>query len=129
MPRLSCGRIARKEKRELNRKLFATAMMVMTILIQACSSAATTAPSSAPSSTAPASTTASTAPATPAAPVTLTLWHNYGIEANAKVTEALIKAYMAAHPERDVPASSPSRPTTTSRCSRRPRSPRPGRTS
>jgi len=99
MPRLSCGRIARKEKRELNRKIFATAMMVMTILIQACSSAATTAPTSAPSSTAPSSAaTGSTAPATPGAPVTLTLWHNYGVEANAKVTEALTKAYTAAHP-------------------------------
>ena len=28
----------------------------------------------------------------------LTLWHNYGVEANAKVTDALVAAYMAAHP-------------------------------
>src|SRR5664280_317799 len=33
-----------------------------------------------------------------AAPVTLTLWHNYGTEANADVTNALVKAYMAANP-------------------------------
>jgi raffinose/stachyose/melibiose transport system substrate-binding protein len=36
--------------------------------------------------------------ATPGAAVSLTLWHNYGTEANAKVTDALIKAYEAAHP-------------------------------
>lgn len=48
-----------------------------------------------PTSTAPA---ASTSSATNAAPVTLTLWHNYGTEANAQVTQALVKAYHAAHP-------------------------------
>jgi raffinose/stachyose/melibiose transport system substrate-binding protein len=31
-------------------------------------------------------------------PVTLTLWHNYGTEANATVTDNLVKAYQAAHP-------------------------------
>ena len=31
----------------------------------------------------------------PSGPVTLTLWHNYGTEANAAVTESLVKAYMA----------------------------------
>ncbi len=37
--------------------------------------------------------------ATPSAgPVTLTLWHNYGTEANAAVTENLVKAYEASHP-------------------------------
>ncbi len=35
---------------------------------------------------------------TAAAPVTLTLWHNYGTEANATVTDALVKAYMAKNP-------------------------------
>ena len=78
--------------------LFFTAMMVATILVQACSSAATTtAPSSAPSSGASAAAT-TTPSSTPAAPVTLTLWHNYGVEANAKVTAALAQAYMAAYP-------------------------------
>ena len=33
------------------------------------------------------------------AAVTLTLWHNYGTEANAAVTESLAKAYMALHPK------------------------------
>ncbi len=33
-----------------------------------------------------------------AAPVTITLWHNYGTEQNAKATDALIKAYEAVHP-------------------------------
>ncbi len=36
--------------------------------------------------------------ASPSGPVKLTLWHNYGVEANAKVTDALIAAYEAAHP-------------------------------
>lgn len=33
-----------------------------------------------------------------AAPVTLTLWHNYGTEQNATATANLVKAYEAAHP-------------------------------
>ena len=33
-----------------------------------------------------------------AAPVTLTLWHNYGTEQNAVATQNLVKAYQAAHP-------------------------------
>ncbi len=65
------------------------------------SPAATTAASQ-PAATTAASTAASTAPtAAPsaaAAPVTLTLWHNYGTEANATVTDALVKAYMAKNP-------------------------------
>ena len=32
------------------------------------------------------------------APVTLTLWHNYGTEQNAVATQNLVKAYEAAHP-------------------------------
>jgi raffinose/stachyose/melibiose transport system substrate-binding protein len=77
----------------------------MVIAVAACGgSAATTAPTSAPTS-APATAgggTESTAPvASPsaaAAPVTLTLWHNYGTEANADVTNALVKAYMTKYP-------------------------------
>jgi raffinose/stachyose/melibiose transport system substrate-binding protein len=76
---------------------FAAAIMAVT----ACNSA-TTVPTAAPAtvaapagaSTAPSAAAPSTAPA----PVTLTLWHNYGTEANAKVTDALVKAYMAANP-------------------------------
>jgi ABC-type glycerol-3-phosphate transport system substrate-binding protein len=57
-------------------------------------------PSSSPSSTATAagSQPANTAAPTTAAPVTLTLWHNYGTEANAQVTDALVKAYVAKYP-------------------------------
>jgi raffinose/stachyose/melibiose transport system substrate-binding protein len=55
------------------------------------------------SSPSPAATAAGSQPATSvapttAAPVTLTLWHNYGTEANAQVTDALVKAYMAKYP-------------------------------
>ncbi len=86
----------------MNRKpsLFVTAVMVATIVVQACSSTASTAPSVAPSSgSSPAAQTSPSTPAaTPAAPVTLSLWHNYGVESNAKVTAALAKAYMAANP-------------------------------
>jgi raffinose/stachyose/melibiose transport system substrate-binding protein len=84
----------------LNRKSFlvVTAVMVATIVVQACSSAATsTAPSTAPT-TAPSAGSSPTAAGSPSAPVTLTLWHNYGVESNAKVTDALAKAYMAANP-------------------------------
>ena len=45
-----------------------------------------------------ASTAPTAAPSAAAAPVTLTLWHNYGVEANATVTKALVKAYMAKNP-------------------------------
>jgi ABC-type glycerol-3-phosphate transport system substrate-binding protein len=84
----------------LNRKSFlvVTAVMVATIVVQACSSAATsTAPSTAPTTT-PSAGSSPTAAGSPSAPVTLTLWHNYGVESNAKVTDALAKAYMAANP-------------------------------
>jgi raffinose/stachyose/melibiose transport system substrate-binding protein len=73
---------------------FAAAIVAVT----ACSSATTT-PTASPAAPAGVSTAPSAAaPATPAAPVTLTLWHNYGTEANAKVTDALVKAYEAAYP-------------------------------
>ncbi len=82
----------------MNRKsyLVLAATMVATIVVQACSSAGTSsAPSAAPSG---GSSPAAGSPSAPAAPVTLTLWHNYGVESNAKVTDALAKAYMAAYP-------------------------------
>jgi raffinose/stachyose/melibiose transport system substrate-binding protein len=80
--------------------LLVTAVMVGTILVQACSSAGT---SSAPSAAAPSTAASQAAAASPspsaaAEPVKLTLWHNYGVESNAKVTDALTKAYTAAHP-------------------------------
>jgi len=79
----------------VNRKLLAFGA-VLTLVGSACSGAAS------PSSPAQASTTASGPPAssapTEAAPVTLTLWHNYGTEANADGTNALVKAYMAKYP-------------------------------
>ncbi len=86
----------------MNRKssLVVTAVMVATIVVQACSSAATPAPSAAPT-TAPsagASQAAAASPSTAAAPVKLTLWHNYGVESNAKVTKALTDAYTAKNP-------------------------------
>ena len=64
----------------MNRKSFlvVTAVMVATIVLQACSPAA--------SSTAPSSGAGPSA-----APVTLTLWHTYGLQANATVTNALAK--------------------------------------
>jgi raffinose/stachyose/melibiose transport system substrate-binding protein len=91
----------------LNRRLLALAASAMVIATACSGSAATTAPTAAPS-TAPSEaasvapsvtpTEAATAAPTTAAPVTLTLWHNYGTEANADVTNALVKAYMAANP-------------------------------
>ncbi len=65
----------------MNRKLFSLAA-ALAIVGAACSSSAST----------PGASTAATAP------VILTLWHNYGTEANATVTENLAKAYMAIHP-------------------------------
>ena len=87
----------RKGDRGLNRRLLTLAASVMLIATACSGSTSTTAPSaaattapSAAASTAP-SEAATTAP-TAAAPVTLTFWHNYGTEANASVTDALIKA-------------------------------------
>ncbi len=75
-----------------------------------------------PAASAPAS-------ATPAAPVTLTLWHNYGTEANATVDRGARRRRSRPRTRTSRSRSSPSRPTTTSPCSRRPRSRRPGPTS
>lgn len=62
-------------------------------LLAACSSGSSTATDT--SAAAGASAAASGANA---APVTLTLWHNYGTEQNAVATKALTDAYTAAHP-------------------------------
>jgi raffinose/stachyose/melibiose transport system substrate-binding protein len=85
----------------LNRKLITLAAALL--VVSACGGASAT-PTTAPT-TAPVESGASTAPATPEAspsaaaePVTLTLWHNYGTEANASVTNSLVQAYMAKFP-------------------------------
>ncbi|MFZ5853892.1 MAG: ABC transporter substrate-binding protein [Chloroflexota bacterium] len=78
----------------MNRRLrLALILTVAALVVQACGGAAqTTGPA--------ASEAASGSPsAPPAAPVTLTLWHNYGTEANAVATENLVKAFQAIHPE------------------------------
>jgi raffinose/stachyose/melibiose transport system substrate-binding protein len=87
----------------VHRKLAAMAFAAALVGVAACGGGAT--PTAAPSTAAsPAASAAaseappSAAPSAAAAPVTLTLWHNYGTEANADVTNALVKAYMAANP-------------------------------
>ncbi len=62
-------------------------------------------------------------------PAEMTLWHNYGIEANAKATDALIAAYEAKNPGVTIEAVSPAGRQVLRVCSRRPRSRRRGRTS
>jgi len=84
----------------------AASLMVVGLVAQACGgSTATAAPSAAAPTTAPAATEApaASAPAASAsaaalAPAELTLWHNYGTEANATATEALVKAFEAKNP-------------------------------
>ncbi len=78
----------------MNRRLrLALILMLGALVVQACSGAAQT--------TSPAASEApgGSASAPPAAPVTLTLWHNYGTEANATATANLVKAFEAIHPE------------------------------
>jgi len=77
-------------------------LLVAGLAAQACTSTAstptpTTAPTAAPA-TASAPASASAAPAT-LAPATLTLWHNYGKEANATATENLVKAFETKYPQ------------------------------
>ncbi|MDA8238407.1 MAG: extracellular solute-binding protein [Chloroflexi bacterium] len=78
--------------------LMASSLLVVGLIAQACGGAATTAPSAAPSAT-PAGGASSAPSAAPTlAPAELTLWHNYGTEANAKATEALVAAFEAKNP-------------------------------
>ncbi len=82
----------------MDRKLLTFVATLMLVVVQGCSGATS---SASPAATVAASAGASAsvaASATPAPPVTLTLWHNYGTESNATVTEALAAAYMAANP-------------------------------
>ncbi len=87
----------------MNRRLLALAASLM-LIATACSGSTST-PSPSEAAGTPAASAASMAPSqaaspapTTSAPVTLTLWHNYGTEANASVTNALVQAYMAKNP-------------------------------
>ena len=91
----------------MNRKLIPLAATVMLVVVACGGTAATATPAATTATTAPttapAASAASTAPeASPSAaaaePVTLTLWHNYGTEANATVTQSLVDAYHAKNP-------------------------------
>jgi len=89
----------------LNRRLVALAATLMIVGSACGASSSTTPPAATSAATAPAAasqaapTTAPTeAPTAAPAPVTLSLWHNYGTEANASVTDALVKAYTAKNP-------------------------------
>ena len=77
----------------MNRKLLAFAATLV-MVGAACGSGASPSPAATTTSSQPGT---SAAPTT-AAPVTLTLWHNYGTEANAQVTDALVQAYTAKYP-------------------------------
>ena len=77
------------------------ALAVVVSLLAGCSASAT--PSPIPSAAGSAAPSASTlagpsAAPTPAAPVAITLWQNYGTEANAPATYAFVKAYETIHP-------------------------------
>jgi raffinose/stachyose/melibiose transport system substrate-binding protein len=81
----------------------AASLLLVGLVAQACGGSATTAPTAAPTVAPAASQPAASAPAGPTAaptlaPAALTLWHNYGTEANAKATEALVKAFEAKNP-------------------------------
>ena len=70
-------------------------LVIASLALAACSSGASPAPSQGAASAAPAG---SPGTAASLAPAKLTLWHNYGTEANAKATEALVKAFEAKNP-------------------------------
>ncbi len=73
--------------------LVAASVMLVAIIAQACGGASNTA---APATAAPPSAAGETS--APAEPVELTLWHNYGTEANATATDALIAGFEAKNP-------------------------------
>ncbi len=77
------------------RKLLILLAALAVVALQACSGTTSTAAPAASGSAAP---SASGGAAASLAPATLTLWHNYGTEANAKATEALVKAFEAKNP-------------------------------
>jgi ABC-type glycerol-3-phosphate transport system substrate-binding protein len=79
------------------------AAAVVVSLLAGCSASATPSPSAIASTggsavpSAPTSAAPSVAPIS-TAPVSITLWQNYGTEANAPATYAFVKAYEAIHP-------------------------------
>lgn len=82
----------------MNRKLLVLAATLMIAGAACGGTTPTTAPTAASGSQAPASSGPAASPSQAGAPVTLTLWHNYGTEANGDVTNALVKAYTAKYP-------------------------------
>ena len=78
----------------MNRKLLPLLVALM-FVGQACAAGTASAP---PGASSGGVTSPEPASSTSTEPVKLTLWHNYGVEGNAPVTEALAAAYMAAHP-------------------------------
>lgn len=76
----------------MRRAALAVAAIATAALLAACSSGSTATSSSAVAGDSAAASSDS------GAPVTLTLWHNYGTEQNAIATKALTDAYTAAHP-------------------------------
>lgn len=80
--------------------LMAAGLLVGSMVVGACGGG-TSATASPPAASAPAASEgASAEPSAPAGlePAELTLWHNYGTEANATATEALIAAFQAKNP-------------------------------
>ncbi len=82
----------------MNRKLTFTAasLLLVGLVAQACGGGATSAPTGAPAATQPAGSAGSSV--APLAAAELTLWHNYGTEANAVATKNLVKAFEAQNP-------------------------------
>src|SRR6478752_9633522 len=76
--------LTQRRRSSVRRTLIPIAVAAASIALAACGSSSSS--SSSPSS------------GGSAAPVTLTLWHNYGTEQNAVATQNLVKAYEAIHP-------------------------------
>lgn len=84
----------------MDRKLLTLVATLMLVVVQGCSGTTSTAsPAASESAAASAGASPSEAAASPTLePAKLTLWHNYGTEANARATEALVKAFEAKYP-------------------------------
>jgi multiple sugar transport system substrate-binding protein len=93
--------ILRKGEKKMNKSKFFIALALLAItsmVLSACATPQTPAPAAtAPAATEPAATSA---PAATAAPVTLTIWHNYGPDdAKGPTFQAVLKEFMAANPD------------------------------
>ena len=75
----------------------AALLLMFGLVTQACGAAATASPGGTAAPSQPAASSGPSAVPT-LAPAALTLWHNYGTEANATATENLVKAFEALHP-------------------------------